>query len=108
MPSSSGHGRQKRVELETRHYFDVVADLLRDDIKRIADAELATAEKVTANGRKLDAINGRLDGLAQRVDSGFADMRREFANVKRDVADVKRDIAALVKVSERGARRRRG
>jgi hypothetical protein len=52
---------------ETRHYFDVVADGLRNDIRKVAEAEVATTE--------------RIDRLEQKMDGGFADLRRDIAGI---------------------------
>ena len=112
---------------DTRRHFDVVADGLRDDVERIADAQGATGARVVANGEKLDATNQRIDRLELRVDAGFADMKRELGDMKGELGDVKgelgdvkrdlggmkrefssvrRDIAALAHGSGRGRRKK--
>jgi hypothetical protein len=61
---------------ETRRHFDVVADGLRDDIKKVAEAQVATTE--------------RIDRLERKMDSGFADIRRDVAGII-DIAFKRRD-----------------
>lgn len=69
----------ERQARETRGYFDIVAEGLRDDIRKVAEAQAATT--------------GRIDRLEQKVDGGFADVRR--------------DIAALAQALQKRSRPRR-
>ncbi len=68
---------QSQAARETRDHFDIVAAALRDDLKKLAEAQVATTE--------------RIDRLEQKMDRGFAEVRG--------------DIAALVQTL--GKRRRR-
>jgi hypothetical protein len=61
---------------ETRRHFDVVVDGLRGDIKKAAEAQVATTE--------------RIDRLERKMDSGFADIRRDVAGII-DIAFKRRD-----------------
>jgi hypothetical protein len=61
---------------ETRRHIDDVVDGLRDDIKKVAEAQVATTE--------------RIDRLERKMDSGFADIRRDVAGII-DIAFKRRD-----------------
>jgi hypothetical protein len=61
---------------ETRRHIDVVVDGLRGDIKKVAEAQVATTE--------------RIDRFERKMDSGFADIRRDVAGII-DIAFKRRD-----------------
>lgn len=56
-----------RHATETRRHFEIVAEGLRDDIRKLADGQAATNQRLDATNGRLDATNDKLDGIRSDI-----------------------------------------
>ncbi len=68
-------------EEKTRRYFDVVAEGLRDDIRKLAEGHAATSQRLDRVEGRLDGVGHRMERLEQKMDTGFAKMRADIASL---------------------------